>query len=130
MLTFAVVQTGAALELNWADGIWQNAAGSPPPTCLKYKNTGSTSDENQVAYGSPVWPISCPTQADVTIQSGFGFDGCEHETITPGVDFNLGDFTHYNNPIYVYYGFSTVELSVTLSFYIDAGNPDVPKTLN
>ena len=130
VLTFAVVQTGAALELNWADGIWQNAAGSPPPTCLKYKNTPLTSDENQVAYGSDVYPPSCPSTADVTKQSGFGFDGCENETITTGVDFDLGNFTHYNNPIYVYYGFSTVELSVTLSFHIDANNTDVRKTLN
>jgi hypothetical protein len=130
VLTFAVVQTGAALELNWADGIWQNEAGSP--TCLKYKNTLPTSDENQVAYGRRPSDYYCPDKADVTIQSGFGFDGCEHEAITPGEDFNLGDFTHYNNPIIIFSGgdFTTVELSVTLSFFIDAGNPDVQKTLN
>jgi hypothetical protein len=130
VLTFAVVQTGAALELNWADGIWQNAAGTP--TCLMYANTVPTSDENQVAYGWNSYPIHCPSTADRTKQSGFGFDGSEGEAITPGDDFNLGNFTYYNNPIYIYSGgdFTTVELSVTLSFYIDAGHQDVRKTLN
>ena len=128
VLTVAVVQTGAALELNWADGIWQNAAGTP--TCLMYDNTGPTYDENKVAYGSLYSSLVCPPNLDVTIQSGFGFDGCQHETITSGVAFDLGDFTHYNNPIYASNLLTTVELSVTLSFYIDASHTDVRKTLN
>jgi hypothetical protein len=127
VLTFAAVQTGAALELNWADGIWQNAAGTP--TCLIYDNSGPTDDENLVAYGRRL--PSCPPYLDLNRQTAFGFDGSDAETITSGVDFDLGDFTHYNTQIYIPDDpFTTVELSVTLSFYIDAGNPNVLKTIN
>lgn len=63
----------------------------------------STTDENQVRYGRPEGDLSCPTTGSRFLaQSGFGFQGIEDRGFNPeeNVEFPIGRFCHYNNPIY------------------------------
>lgn len=62
----------------------------------------STTDENQVRYGRPTGYFNCPSGATGFLeQSGFGFQGIEDRGFNPGenVEFPIGRFCHYNNPI-------------------------------
>lgn len=69
-------------------------------------------DENQVRYGS----TSQYGDSSFGSKSGFGFDGNNSiGTITPNLPFYLGEFTHYNNPIYASNTFNYVDLGVTVS---------------
>ncbi len=118
-LTFVFVGLAVALNLANADGIWSNATGpGETPACLHYKNTAPTDDENQVAYGLPVATDGfCPNEADVNVQSGFGFDGQESLTFDPGQVFLLGEFTHYNHRLFAtLQPFEEVDLTVGLVF--------------
>jgi hypothetical protein len=69
-------------------------------------------DENQVRYGS----TSQYGDSSFGSKSGFGFDGNNSiGTITPNLPFYLGEFTHYNNPIYSSNSFNYVDLGVTVT---------------
>jgi hypothetical protein len=115
MLLGAALVQAAIVTLNNVDGTWSNAAGSP--TCLRYNNTANTTDENQVAYGSSSYPISCPSSLDLTRQSGFGFNGTNGPLpVETGEIFLLGELTHYNRPIYATNPFTTVDLDIALQF--------------
>jgi len=115
LLALVVVGTALALTLASADGLWSNATGDGgTPTCLVYNNTALTTDENQVRYGDNNQYSGCPS--DTNLQSGFGYDGTEGLTVTPGVVFLLGEFTHYNRPIIVYNNFKQADLTIGLNF--------------
>ena len=109
-----------ALTLNTVDGIWQNAQrapGLPAFTCIRYANTPDPTDENIITSGVGAFVSVCPAQADVTSQSGFGFQGVQSVEFEPGQPFLLGEFTHYNNPVWLSDGnMSRVELAITLDF--------------
>ncbi|MDM7935314.1 MAG: choice-of-anchor K domain-containing protein, partial [Methanothrix sp.] len=76
-----------------SSGTW-SGAGPGEPTCL-----WTSGDLSVVRYGNPNSYGLCP--GDHSSQSGFGFVGVTSTTITPGVEFKVGTFTHYNQPIYV-----------------------------
>lgn len=115
LLALIVVGMALALTLAGADGIWSNSTGSSgSPTCLTYLNTASTTDENQVRYGNNNQWGGCPTNTN--LQSGFGYDGAEGVDVTPGNVFLLGEFTHYNRPIYANSVLQTVDLNIALNF--------------
>ncbi len=106
-----ILATGVALALTLSnvDGVWSNARtyAGVTPSSIEYINTLSTTDENQVRYGTPVTSGG---------KSGFGFDGNDGDfTIVPGEVFLLGKFTHYNNPIYATNIMNLVDLDVTLN---------------
>ncbi len=123
----------SALTLNRSDGTWSNVSPSST-TCLKYRNTPSTSDENQIAYGeyqrcSPFfgcWDV-CPDQCDTDHQSGFGFRGESGLTFAPSQVFRVGRFRHYNNPITASTTMKSVDLAIGLNFSDPTG---VSATLN
>gem|GEM_PF-5911019 len=104
--------------LNYADGIWSNATGSGgTPSCLVYNNTPPTTDTNTVRYGDSLYPVDC-LPIDPSKQSGFGFDGVGSASIHPGQAFLLGEFFHYNRPIYAPKPLESVELHVNLVFSV------------
>lgn len=104
------------ITLDYADGTWSNATGSGgTPSCLLYNNTPPTSDTNTVRYGDSTFPVDC-LPADPTKQSGFGFDGTGTSTFQPGQTFLLGEFIHYNRPIYAPKPLESVDLRVNLVF--------------
>ncbi len=120
LLALFMVGVALALTLTSADGIWSNATGDGgTPTCRVYLNTADTTDENQVRYGDDEWDwgeVNCPSDTD--LQSGFGYDGVESLVVTPGDVFLLGEFTHYNRPIYIYsnHNFKQADLTIALNF--------------
>lgn len=118
-----------ALSLNGVDGIWQNAQRSPrlpAYNCVHYANTPDTSDENIITSAVGAFASGCPSQADVTSQSGLGFQGAQSIEFEPGEVFLLGEFTHYNNPIWFHDGnMGLVDLAVTLNF----SDPAITTTL-
>jgi len=95
-----------ALVYNYSAPVLGDTAFTLPETVQAY----SKFDENQVRYGiptvyGPVW--GCPGEAghpasDFLLQSGFGFQGIEDRGFNPeeNVEFPIGRFCHYNNPIY------------------------------
>jgi PKD repeat protein len=119
----------ATCTLDNVDGIWSNA-GPPTPTCLRYDNTPSTTDENQVAYGRKEYYSPCPVTLDMTKQSGFGFDGSGGGSFETGDLFLLGEFIHYNNPIYFDNGLEYVDLNITLYFSEPSISPSFTYTMH
>lgn len=68
-------------------------------------------DENQVRYGEPAYEDN-----EFGYRSGFGFDGSNNVGTVPiNTPFYLGEFTHYNNPIYAENTFNNTYLDVTVS---------------
>lgn len=117
-----------AVTLSSADGIWSNGISSDgsTPTCLFYVNTPANGDENQVTFGTPSLLGNCPSASSVAIQSGFGFEGNSAIQFSPGTVFVLGEFTHYNNPIYRFINLRQVDLEIDLSF----ANPSITTQLD
>jgi uncharacterized repeat protein (TIGR01451 family) len=118
LATVAIV--AAQLTLNHSDGTWADATGpSGDPSCLRYGNTPAIGDENTVGYGY-IYSSGCPGSSDdppnFDMQSGFGFTGANALTFDPGEVFLLGEFTHYNRPIYASNAFEQVDLIVDLDF--------------
>ena len=115
----------SALDLDNVDGVWTaiNNGGSEP-VCLRYRNTPAVmTDENLVAYGddhliAPFFGCSMGDEPALDRQSGFGFDGSDGlADFVPGEAFYLGEFTHYNNPLYPNLpAFSSARLRVDLNF--------------
>lgn len=120
MLSFGY--TSSALTLNSVDGIWQKAFTSlnvPATNCVFYVNTADTTDENIVTSGVGGFfsPDVCPPQADISSQSGFGFQGAPTVNFDTDDVFLLGEFTHYNNPLWANAGnMAQVELVIDLAF--------------
>ncbi len=91
--TVVLVKTGTASTVNSRSDSSTSAQGY------------STTDENQVRYGSPasLTNPNCPTSdAEFFLQSGFGFDGINGpvSNLPLSTPFFLGHFRHYNNPIW------------------------------
>jgi uncharacterized repeat protein (TIGR01451 family) len=117
-LTSTVLADAISLTLASADGIWSNAqtGSGGDPTCIRYNNTVTVGDENQVAYGRT--GSSCPPSLDLTQQSGFGFDGSAPPALTfdSGEVFLVGELTHYNRSIYADDKLQYVDLQIDLAF--------------
>ncbi|HHY54399.1 MAG TPA: hypothetical protein GYA08_03075, partial [Chloroflexi bacterium] len=82
------------------DGVWSNPRndlGVTPVTCQDINNSpGDPTNENVMRYGQQLGAIDC---GPLIFRSGFGFDGADSVTFTPGQPFLLGQFTHYNESI-------------------------------
>lgn len=82
------------------DGTWSNPRsdlGVTPVTCQDINNSpGDPTNENVMRYGQQLGAIDC---GPLIFRSGFGFDGADSVTFTPGEPFLLGQFTHYNESI-------------------------------
>jgi hypothetical protein len=101
-------------------GSWINPQGdNGQPSCIRY---GTLPDgENVLLYASLDGPV-CPDEADPDRQSGFGFLGNSGLNVVANEIILLGEFTHYNNPMPFYDGYSFLkqaDLMVGLRF--DAG---------
>lgn len=125
--------SGGTSSSRWSNE-WWNQTNWPPPAGATFNQ-----DENLVLYGretSETYPGSGNwtqvTCANTTIddQSGFGFDGVG-SVINPQatVPFYLGQFTHYNRPVFSWtYGdqndsnsFESVKLTVTVPVVCNDG---------
>jgi uncharacterized repeat protein (TIGR01451 family) len=117
-LTSTVLADAISLTLASADGIWIDArtSGGSDPTCVRYNNTATVGDENQVAYGRS--GSSCPSSLDLTQQSGFGFDGSAPPSMSfdSGEVFLIGELIHYNRPIQAPDKLQHVDLRLDLEF--------------
>lgn len=82
------------------DGMWSNPRsdlGITPVTCQDINNSpDNPTNENVMRYGQQLGAIDC---GPLIFRSGFGFDGVDSVTFTPGQPFLLGQFTHYNESI-------------------------------
>lgn len=126
VLMLAVATVAWALPTD-VTGVWSNpiAVDGDAPYCPNVSNGGTL-----VSYGAdnslspPDWTQSCnDTQASG--QSGLEFIGSTSLDIICGdVDINLGQFTHYNNPIFVDVVpdnlLSAIDLTITLSGDVNA----------
>ncbi|MBN1537101.1 MAG: choice-of-anchor K domain-containing protein [Anaerolineales bacterium] len=127
LLALLITSVALALTLAGADGTWSNASGSGgTPTCLVYTNTPATTDENFVHYGDDDFAWGCPGSTDN--QSGFGYDGTEGITVTPGDVFLLGQFAHYNQPIVVWNNNNLTQADLTIA--LDFEDPDINTSLD
>ena len=108
----------ADYTLGSTNGTWSGATSEgDSPTCIRYLNVNSPTYGNVVAYGdNNNYFGHCPSSW--TSQSAFGFKGVGEDTFTPGEDFVLGEFTHYNRPIYIEGNntLETVDLAISLNF--------------
>ncbi len=82
------------------DGVWSNPRsdlGVTPVTCQDINNSlDDPTNENVMRYGQQLGAVDC---GPLIFRSGFGFDGADVVTFTPGAPFLLGQFTHYNESI-------------------------------
>ncbi len=118
MLAGIGIQSTQAVNLASADGVWLSAVGvdGNPPNCLFIENTPAIGDENLLTYGSAVASGRCPSVSMTQIQSGFGFQGNGSLDFDPGATFLLGEFTHYNNPLYSFNNMEFARLGIDLNF--------------
>lgn len=82
--------------------------------------TGSTTDENQVRYGTGTGTSDCDNDnswAGFATQSGMGWDGNNNvgASLSQSQPFWLARFTHYNNPIQVTNNFDWIDIDVTIT---------------
>jgi len=137
---FGVALAQFTVSVSLVDGRWSNArtaGGNTNVDCLRYGyGSGATSyrgtvgtngigsqdtannDRNEVRYGDPAYITNgCPTDhTGYRAQSGYGFDGTAPTAfdMTVGQPFLLGQFTHYNWPIYAAnVRFERVDLALT-----------------
>ncbi len=99
LLFFGATCEGADLTLNHSSGIWIDA---------EIPSTGHVTglNTNEIRWG---------TALPGGERSGYRFDGSDDETFGPGEDFLLGDFWHFNWPIWPP-AITWAELKVTLHF--------------
>lgn len=108
---------------------WATGAGDSPTSVSNWNTgvqTGSTTDENQVRYGTGGNISNCTNSSNSPQgfgnQSGFGFDGY-NGPVSPAanIPFYLGKFTHYNNPISATNSFGYVNLNTTVPITCNDG---------
>ncbi|MDX1990944.1 MAG: choice-of-anchor K domain-containing protein [bacterium] len=136
LILLLVVSEAAALGLNNVDGVWIGSnAGSTPPACLRIQNTVTNqTDENILAYGDGREILNnnqCTMGSvpNLDRQSGFGFDGVNRITeFRPGDPFLIGEFKHYNNPLYPNAPLRTAQMRLNLSFSSPALNTSLNYT--
>lgn len=96
LLSTTVAQAQADADGN-IDGSWsypRNDLGQTPVTCQDINNSpDDPTNENVVRYGQPIGAMDC---GEPSFRSGFGFNGANTVTFSPGTPFLLGQFTHYN----------------------------------
>jgi len=128
---------------------WGTGPGNTPTVYSDWNpnvQTGPTNDENQVRYGRDAYPVGNNWQSysceatDWAEQSGFGFQGA-NGPITPAAlqPFLLGQFTHYNQPVYATADggqsstdnpFNWVDLTVTVPVTCNNGSPAIPPSFS
>lgn len=153
-ITLLVVAVASALVVGNVDGVWgipdvdgpdqagaacQAWATGPGDTPTNISSTDPNvqtppdTDENQVRYGRPEGVTdSCGNFGD---RSGFGFDGNDNVgSPPPDTPFYVGQFTHYNNPVFSseFTGgpinrFNYSDLTVTVPITCDDGSSVAPQ---
>ena len=130
LLNIFVIQMGSALSLTvTVGGAYSNVnGGGTAPSCYKTATTWNGVSGTYASYGWP--PTSgqcgsqnCPTTLNLNTQSGFGFVPATVGTISDGVIFKLGTFTHYNHPVCSSAAFNTILLTITLNIPGVTPNP-------
>ena len=121
-LLLASIQAGSAAVFNvGVGGTWTSVnGGGTAPSCYLTSNTWNSVSGTYTSYGWP--PVNnqcgqknCPGSLNLNTQSGFGFVPATVGSITDGVVFKLGTFTHYNHPICTNDALSTIDLIITLT---------------
>ena len=115
LLSISAIQTGSALSLTITSGsTYGNVnGGGTQPSCYQTATRYGGVTGAYVSYGSASG--SCPAGMNLDSQSGFGFVPATIGTISDGVIFKLGTFTHYNHPIYANNKFNSIDLRITLN---------------
>ena len=121
LLNISAIQMGSALSLTvTSSATYSNVnGGGSQPSCYYTATTYGGVTGAYVSYGSPSG--SCPGSMNLGTQSGFGFVPAPIGTISNGVAFKLGTFTHYNHPIIANKVFTSIDLRITLN--IAGANP-------
>jgi hypothetical protein len=121
-LLLASIQAGSAAVFNvGVGGTWTSVnGGGTAPTCYLTSNSWNSVSGTYASYGWPpvnnqCGPKNCPGSLNLNTQSGFGFVPATVGSITDGVVFKLGTFTHYNHPICTNDALSTIDLIITLT---------------
>lgn len=100
LVAFFMGPHAQALTINGSSGVWSDAIGG---SNLTY-NTPGADGENQVRWGV----------GSSGLKSGLGFTGVGSSVVNPGVDFLLGELSHFNNPIRRGTEATAVDLTVAL----------------
>ena len=121
LLNISAIQTGSALSLTiTSSSTYGNVnGGGTQPSCYQTATKYGGVTGAYVSYGSASG--SCPGSMNLGSQSGFGFVPATIGTISDGVVFKLGTFTHYNHPIVANNKFNSIDLRITLN--IVGANP-------
>ena len=121
LLNISAIQMGSALSLTvTSSATYGNVnGGGTNPSCYFTATTYGGVTGAYVSYGSASG--SCPGSMNLVTQSGFGFVPASIGTISDGVSFKLGTFTHYNHPIVANNKFTSIDLKITLN--IAGANP-------
>jgi hypothetical protein len=121
-LLLASIQAGSAVVFNvGVSGTWTSVnGGGTAPSCYRTSTSWSGVSGTYASYGWP--PVfnqcgqqNCPGSLNLNTQSGFGFVPTTVGSVTNGVVFKLGTFTHYNHPICTNDDLSTIDLIITLT---------------
>ena len=99
--------SASALNISSIDGIWTNITGSSgSPSCLD--DSLNNPSNARIFYGSSDFR-RCRTP-----QSGFGFEDGPARTVNPGENFVLGQYTHFNNPIFATSNLARADIEANL----------------
>lgn len=116
LLNISAIQMGSALNLAVIEtATYGNVnGGGTQPTCYRSATTYGGVTGAYVSYGTPSGGY-CPSSMNLGTQSGFGYVPATIGTISDGVTFKLGTFTHYNHPISASNKFTSIDLTIRLT---------------